>query len=120
MFYTSYFGNVRNLPKDAILVSISLWSPKDWKGKHIKQLAPTEDILMEYKRTGKQVRYVQRYSKEILAKRSADGLVKAIREKWGEQDVIFLCYEKSGFCHRHLLANWLTMYGYPCEEWGES
>lgn len=120
MFYTSYFGNIKNLPKDAILISVSLWTPRNFKGKHIKQLAPTEDILMEYKRTGDQNRYVRRYFKEVLGIRSADGLVEAIKQKWGDGDVVFLCYEKYGFCHRHLIATWLESRGYDCTEWGES
>lgn len=116
--FTSYFGNVGALPKDATLISISLWSPKGWSGKHIKQLAPTEDILSEYKRTGDETRYVKRYQEEILGKRSAKNLVGAIREKWGDGTFIFLCYEKPGrFCHRRLLAHWLEQSGFHCPEY---
>ena len=96
MYYTSYFGNIGNLPENAILVSISLWSPKGWKGKHIKQLAPTESILCEYKRCPNIQRYCERFQKEILDGHSARKLDALIRERWGDGDVIFLCYEKPG------------------------
>ena len=32
--------------------------------------------------------------------------------------IILLCYEKPGdFCHRHLVADWLTKNGVNCIEW---
>ena len=30
--------------------------------------------------------------------------------------IALLCYERDGFCHRHLAANWFTEYGIRCEE----
>lgn len=117
-FYTSYFGNIGSLPKDAVLVSISLWSPRDWKGKHIKQLAPTEDILREYKRKPDAERYTRRYVEEVLAGHSAERLVEALKAKWGDGTYIFLCYERPGkFCHRRLVAAWLEAVGIPCPEY---
>ena len=118
MYYTSYFGNVKALPKDAVLVSISLWSPRNWCGKHIKQLAPTEDILREYQRTHDIAKYCERFQKEILDGHDPKKLDKAIRERWGEGDVIFLCYEKPNqFCHRRLVAKWMERGGFSCPEY---
>lgn len=118
MYCTSYFGNVNALPKNAILISISLWSPRGWRGKHIKQLAPTEDILREYQRDPNIARYCDRFQKEVLAGHDPKKLDKAIRERWGDGDVFFLCYEKPNkFCHRRLVAKWMEDSGFSCPEW---
>ena len=34
------------------------------------------------------------------------------------EDIALVCYEKPGdFCHRHLVAKWLTDNGFTCEEY---
>ena len=117
MFYTSYFSNVDKLPKEMVLISISLWSPKDWKGWKLRSLAPTQEILVEYKRRPDVKRYTERYENEVLGAKDCKLLVDSLNAKFKGKDICFLCYEKSGFCHRHLVADWLEANGYDCEEW---
>lgn len=49
MIYTSYFAKIRKMPENVVPVSISQWPPKGYSGLQCKDLAPTKDILMEYK-----------------------------------------------------------------------
>lgn len=56
-----------------------------------------------------QDRYVELYNKEILGKLRVEEVVYEIERLSGGKDAALLCYEKPGdFCHRHLLADWLT------------
>lgn len=48
-FYTSYFGNIRNLPKDALLVSVAKSVIDVGTTPIIRILAPSYSILNEYK-----------------------------------------------------------------------
>lgn len=118
MFYTSYFAKVESLPQDMVLISISLWSPKWWRGWKMKSLAPTEDILRTYKRDGDIVRYTKRFENEVLGIKDCAKMVTDLKSKFGEKDICFLCYEGTEkFCHRHLVAKWLNEHGYACREW---
>ena len=121
MYYFSYFGNVdkiRSEKEDMVFVSVSLWC-KNWNGKRIKELAPSESILCEYKYNGGNwKRYEERYNSEILGGRSAIKLDKLIKERWGDKDFCFLCYEKSNvFCHRRLIMEWMKKDGIECREY---
>lgn len=80
----------------------------DWyKGKHYKRVAPTYSIFSEYKKTGDTGLYTRRFYTEVLQKLNASEIY---HELWKmADDPILLCYEKpSDFCHRHLVANWLS------------
>ena len=118
--YTSCFANKWKY-KDMITISIALWPPKDYKGYCSKKLAPSKDILNEYHRTRDEKQYTKRYKEEILGNLDCETLVKGtleyIREKHGEKDICFLCFEKPGdFCHRKLVANWMKENGFECSE----
>lgn len=45
MIYTSYFGNWKNFPIGAYVVSITRFPPKNWSGLEMKNLAPSEELL---------------------------------------------------------------------------
>ena len=114
MIYTSYFANIHNLPfKDCI--AICHWKPGYFKGPHYRLVAPTEQMVLEYK-AGKQDqeakdKYIKAYQK-VLDSLDPEIVGKTLQNK------ILLCYERPGdFCHRHLLAEWLTKHGFPCQEW---
>ena len=114
MIYTSYFGNLRNIDK-MIPVSICSKTPNWYEGLEYKKLAPSYDILMEYKRTGDKYRYTQRYQKEILNKLNQMDVLKDLYEmtsnvRAGKRNIVLLCYEKpTDFCHRHIVADWMGM-----------
>ena len=124
--YTSYFGNLKNIPKNIIPVSICLKVPKEYKGIQYKKLAPTYDILSHYKETGDKTAYVLKYNKEIIKKLNAKdvvddllcmtGLKQGVDER--KNGIVLLCYETpEDFCHRHLIADWLNANGYDVVEY---
>ena len=107
MIYTSYFANWRNFPKDSLLINITRFPPKNWKGVSLYSLAPSRKLLLNYKKgiiDENEFRNV--YIQEIDKYRNK--IIEYLRFLQN-QNVILLCYEKKGdFCHRHIVAEWLT------------
>lgn len=73
-------------------------------------LYPAEQLLKDYK-SGKvsEEEYRSIYL-EYLWKLNVDNCYKVFNE------CVFVCYEREGFCHRHLIKEWLNYFGYECEE----
>lgn len=117
MLYTSYFANVDRLPREMVKISISRRPPRGWRGWSLKSLAPSESLLSEWHRMHDEDSYIERYEREVLRNKDVDLLIRNLRDKFGDADICFLCYEKTGFCHRHLVATWLRAFGYDCREW---
>lgn len=120
MIYTSYFAKLKQIRAAGIVpVSIARYTPR-WAGqiKRMPELAPSENILTEYKQTGDAERYTARYKAEILGNQNPVVVGLILQAISDGKDVALLCYEKSGdFCHRHLMAEWLRENGVACEEW---
>jgi uncharacterized protein YeaO (DUF488 family) len=111
MIYTSYFANIKNLPKKLKPISISRFSPEWYTGEEDKSLAPSKDLLLGY-RSGKYNKqdYINIYKEQLSNLNPFD-----VHQK--HQDHALLCYEKSSdFCHRHLLSEWLNDNGIQCFE----
>lgn len=120
--FTSYYGNIKNLPKDLILVSISRSCP-DIDGIHkFTELAPSQDLLNRYK-SGKCSKgvYIREYLEQLSKYRPEQWLVRIINFLLSDgvktvevNKLCFLCYEKylDGdsvvFCHRHIFANYMN------------
>ena len=113
--YTSYFANMRALSRAGIMcISIARFSPKWYVGKKYLAVAPTGFMLSSACRHDE---YLQKYD-EILQRLNPAAVVATITSMSEGKDVALCCYEKPGdFCHRHLLAEWLTKNGYQVEEW---
>lgn len=124
MIYTSYFAKLKKLPQDIIPVSICAKAPSWYNGLEYKKLAPSYDILMQYKLKSNEELYIKRFNEEILNKRLASQIVLDLLALVGNfkglnysPEICLLCYEKpTDFCHRHLVADWLKENGYSCEE----
>lgn len=58
--YTSYFAHYKKFPKDAVRISIARFPPPKWDGASIPDLAPSEELLKEYKNN-----YIDKYMFEI-------------------------------------------------------
>lgn len=82
----------------------------------IKDLAPGRKLLQDYKaRIIGIPEYKQRYRDEVLAKLNKNDVLRAAElasVTFGGQDVILCCWEKTGFCHRQLVAEWLGIEEY--------
>lgn len=110
--YTSYFANLKNIPKNLIPISISLYPPKGWTGLKYPPLYPTSVMLHEVKSTGNQKKYILDYKHQILDNLDPEHVLMEITELSNHQDCVLLCYEKptEGFyCHRQLAAKFLNI-----------
>ena len=58
LIYTSYFAQVKNLPSDIVPISIAAKQVPGWRYPVYKALAPTYNILYDYKRDGDKDHYV--------------------------------------------------------------
>jgi len=106
--YTSYFGN-RKIPSN-LKVSIARYSPKGWKGEAIRELAPSPELLFKYKRGIINEAEYERIYLNQLEKLNLDKILPRMKGK------VLCCYEKKGFCHRHILRKWLISKGVECIE----
>lgn len=105
--YTSYFANGKKLNMAGLrMIGIALYPPKWFYGTTIRDVAPSYSILKE---TSSQEEYVNRFKNEILSKVDAKAFVEKLETISKGKDVVLCCYEKPDeFCHRHLVAEWLT------------
>lgn len=118
MIYTSYFANASKLPNNICAISIAAKPPKGWKGPQYKILSPKYDILMDWKNDGDTSKYIERFNNEVLSNQNPEKTVKLLKQIAGNRDICLLCYEKpEDFCHRHLVAKWLTENGFECIEY---
>ena len=133
MIYTSYFAMIRNFPDNVCPVSISRFPPKWYHGKALR-VAPSAELLNDIKHgNGSLEERIERYTKEynkFLEENVTVDRIKAGMMKWfpetsdglpvweSETDHAALCcFEKpDDFCHRHLLADFLTERGLPIRE----
>ena len=113
MIYTSYYANYRKF-KGMFRVSISRTAPINSYDLQLIKLAPTAELLQNHKSNSiTNDEYTTVYNGQLL-KLENDGYIakfvkvlSALQEL--HEDVVLLCYEKSGkFCHRHLLAEYLN------------
>lgn len=105
--YTSYFGNAKNLTRNGIrMIGVALGRPKFLPNvPQLRCVCPTPFMLTA---ACSMEEYLRRYD-EILSRLDAWGVMSQIQSLSGGRDVALCCYEKPGdFCHRHLLAKWLT------------
>ena len=119
MIYTSYFAKVNNLPEHIVPISIALKPPKGYRGLQYRSLMPTYAILAEWKATGDKETYVEEYDDKILLNLKPQKVVAELMAMVPpDVDIALICYEKPvDFCHRHLVANWLSGAGFPCAEY---
>lgn len=94
---TSYFAKAA---KNKNAVSIATGSPRWYKGREYKKLAPGWQLVKSgYSRH----KFEKEYRKQILNKLDPDEVYKELGE-----DAIILCWEKpQDFCHREIVADWL-------------
>ena len=110
MIYTTYFGNYRKFPNDALPLGVTRFKPSYWEYPNIENLAPSENLLRQFKdKTIDEYVFGQKYLNELSERGLTPHGVRSILESVANgRDILLCCYERPGeFCHRHLLANWL-------------
>lgn len=97
---TSYFAKY----KGSDGVAICLYKPYWFKGEHYPTLAPTKEILEDYKNGDiDEEEYIRRYKEDVLSKLNPKEVYNDLKDK------VLLCYERyDKFCHRHIVAQWLS------------
>lgn len=121
MIYTSYFAKLSKLPSNITPIAICGKSPEWYKGIQYKKLAPKWSFFSVWKQTHDNEYYIKHFNEEILNTLNVEIVVKelySLANKSQDEDIVLICYEKPGdFCHRHLVADWLTSHGYPVKEY---
>ena len=118
MLYTTYFANLRNVPKDIVPVAICGKSPKGFLGAEYKKLAPKWSFFSEWKRSGDNNYYVRCFNEQVLSVLDAQTAYdELLRLTNGAENIALVCYETpEKFCHRHLVANWFRENNIPIME----
>ena len=106
MLYTSFFSNKNN--KIGVIIGIARITPKS-----IRQLinfAPSYDLVRAMK-AGElsQKQYTEYYLKCLDEDKTIPIIAENLKEYENDEKrhLIFCCYCKEGFCHRHLLRKYL-------------
>jgi uncharacterized protein (DUF488 family) len=120
LIYTSYFDNLKNIPKDVVPIAICGKSPDWYNGIEYKKLAPKYNFFQEWKKNGDNNYYIEHFNKEVLDKLSAAAVHEELEGLCNSGACVLICYEKpNDFCHRHLVADWLetNLNIYTIKEW---
>lgn len=118
--YTSYFAKAATLRQAGIVpIGIALWPPRFFRGVSMSQVAPRRYMLND-QLTDEE--YTSMYRNDVLRLVDARAFVRQLEEAGHGMDVALCCFEKPGdFCHRHILAQWLTeQIGIEVKEYGVS
>lgn len=99
LIYTSYFAQVKNLPSDIVPISIAAKQVPGWRYPVYKALAPTYNILYDYKRDGDKDHYVAAYLRDVLRYLSPEKVVADLEKLSGGKDIAFI----SRTCSERLL-----------------
>lgn len=107
--YTSYFAKSKKIPDDIVKISICGKAPQGYDGLQYKKVAPKYGFFMEWKQNHDNDFYIEHFNKEVLNCLSAKQVYDDLERLSNGRDCVLLCYEKSSdFCHRHLVADWLS------------
>ena len=125
--YTGYFAKLKTYEQNVLItVAICGGIPTWHKGLWYKKLAPKWAFFNEWKNgiehKGDNDYYIQHFNDEVLKDKTCRQVLADLQKLTGVKNdfskIILLCYEKPGdFCHRHLVADWLTKSGVNCIEW---
>lgn len=118
MIYTTYFGRVKDLPKDIVPIAICGKSPDWWTGIEYKKLAPKYAFFSKWKETHDNEYYIIRFFLDVLMQLNVQDVVTDLIKIAKDKKIALVCYEKPmDFCHRHIVREWLRSYGYETEEY---
>ena len=114
MIFTGYYANYKLYVERGLTpIAISGRPPEWYKGLWWKDLAPSWSIWKQWDKEHNEDIYIDRFFKEIISQLD----IKELKERLDNiENPILLCYEKEGFCHRHLVRDWLNYNGIECHE----
>lgn len=119
LLYTTYFANLKKLPKDIVSISISGKAPDWYNGIQYKKLAPKYDFFMKWKSDHDNNSYIESFNSKVLNFLNVSQVLADFTSLTnGAPKVALVCYEKpNDFCHRHLVADWFNQNKITCVEW---
>ena len=133
MIFTSYFAKIQSLPDNIIPVSICGKAPEWFNGLQYRKLAPKYSFFVKWKENHDNDYYIEHFHDEVLRNLDAIKILHEISDLrpceikarisskiWRDPNVhiALVCYEKpDDFCHRHLVADWLSRNGVECKEY---
>ena len=118
MIYTTYFAKLKKLLSNITPITICGKALDWWTGLQYKKLAPKWSFFSVWKETHDNDYYVENCNKLVLNTLSAEQVINELKTMSPTEDIALVRYEKPGdFCHRHLVAKWLTDNGFTCEEY---
>lgn len=123
--YTGYFAQLKKYEAQGLVpISICGKAPAWYSGLQYKNLAPKWSFFNEWKNgpehKGDNNYYIEHFNTEVLQNYTPKDIVESLvaLSNVDESKIILICYEKpTDFCHRHLVADWLSSGGYACEEY---
>lgn len=101
---TGNFANVKKYINQGFTpISIARFN-RYFNGSKLMELAPPAEMIHQPEEI-----YTPNFKKEVLGKLDANEIYANLEKLSLGKDVVILCYEKAGdFCHRRLVADWLT------------
>jgi uncharacterized protein YeaO (DUF488 family) len=118
MVYTSYFAIMKKLPPEIVPISICAKAPDWYTGKQYKKLAPKHGFFAEWKKNHDNQYYIEHFNREVLDLLDPKKVLKELNAIAEGKPFALVCYEKpEDFCHRHLVADWLTKNGIEAKEY---
>ncbi len=117
MIYTSYYAVAGKIPNNIIKVSISKGIPSWYHGESYSKLAPFWKTVKAYKDGGSWEEYTREYNDTILSRLGPEEVRDDLMRISDGADVVLLCYEARGNCHRHIARHWLNAAGIECKEY---
>lgn len=115
MIYTSYFGKIRYIKEkypNLKMASISNKKP-NWLDDSVLDwsiLGPSKELLYQYKYNN-----LSEKDYEVTYRQYINNIWENIKDMF-QEDIVVLCYEKTGFCHRHILSDILNQKGIESKE----
>lgn len=115
MIYTGYFYKLNDYINAGLVpISICGKSPDFYSGLEYKKLAPKYAFFIAYKNNLiNSEQYKQQYTEQVLGPLNKNDVLQELQDLADKQsknsDIVLLCYEKpKDFCHRHIVAEWLS------------
>lgn len=98
---------------DGLRILITRYYPRGVKKGHfdkwMRELAPSKDLLKEYKDGQIDWKFFQSNFKKQMKKNESLEIIEKLVNISKQKNITLLCYEKDGDnCHRHILQNMIS------------
>jgi len=113
MIVGGYFAQIKNYPETDILICVARkypWFVKKGMMEHNRILAPSPELLADWKKGTTWEEYEKRYRFEMLSTAKPAGAFRDLRDLAKNRVVRLLCWEKKPPCHRFILLDLLKEY----------